>query len=147
MNPSALLADLRVSGFTIQPDGDTLIVSPASRLTDDLREAIRQTKPDLMALLWAENLREHFEERAAILECDGGLSRNEAEANARASTGLLARNLGLPWRALREALGDPDLPDTLTPVDGAAYGLPHWCVSPTGRAIRQGFFRHDQGTA
>ena len=57
------------SGFTIQPDGDTLIVSPASRLTDDLREAICQAKPDLMALLWAENLREHFEERAAILEC------------------------------------------------------------------------------
>ncbi len=146
MNPSALLAYLRVSGFTIQPDGDALIVSPASRLTDALREAIRQTKPDLMALLWAENLREHFEERAAILECDGGLSRNEAEANARASTGLLARNLGLPWRALREALGDPDLPDTLTPVDGAPYGLPHWCVSPTGRAMRQGVFRNNQGT-
>jgi hypothetical protein len=77
MNPSALLAHLRTSGFTIQPDGDTLIVSPASRLADDLREAICQAKPDLMALLWAENLREHFEERAAILECDGGLSRNE----------------------------------------------------------------------
>ena len=145
MTPRALLADLRTSGFTIEPDGDTLIVSPASRLSDDLREAIRQAKPDLMALLWAENLREHFEERAAILESDGGLSRDEAEANARASTGLLARNLGLPWRALREALGDPDLPDTLTPVDAAPYGLPRWCVSPTGRAMRQGVFRQDQG--
>lgn len=147
MTPRALLDHLRTLGFTIQPDGDMLIVSPASRLNDGLREAIIQAKPDLIALLWAENLREHFEKRAAILERDGGLSRNEAEANARASTGLLARNLGLPWRALREALRDPDLPDTLTPVDAAAYGLPNWCVSPTGRAIRQGLFRHDQGAA
>lgn len=147
MTPRALLDHLRTLGFTIEPDGDTLIVSPASRLTDALREAIRQAKPDVLALLWADSLREHFEERAAILECDGGLSRHEAEANARASTGLLARNLGLPWRALREAFGDPDLPDTLTPVDGSPYGLPQWCLSPTGRVIQQGVFRHDQGSS
>lgn len=85
-------------------------------------------------------------EQSQQLDLEGGLSRNAAEANARASTGLLARNLGLPWRALREAFGDPDLPDTLTPVDDAPYGLPQWCLSPTGRVIQQGVFRHDQGT-
>jgi hypothetical protein len=99
---------------------------------------IRERKADLRARLWAEVLLEYYEERAGILEHDGGLPRAEAEANARASTGLLARNLGLPWAALRLAFNDPALPDSPDPVDKPPYGLPTWCLSPANPANKQG---------
>ncbi|MGB9670678.1 MAG: hypothetical protein ACPLXR_05955 [Halothiobacillaceae bacterium] len=141
MNAAALLADLRAAGFALHPDGDRLIVSPASKLTPAQREAIREHKPGLLACLWAETLKEHFEERAAILEFDGGIPREEAEAAARASTGLLARNLGLPWAALRLALNDPALPDSPDPVDRPPYGLPAWCLTPNRKPVPQGAYR------
>jgi hypothetical protein len=100
---------------------------------------IRERKAVLLAYLWAEMLREHYEERAGILEHDGRLPRAEAEANARASTGLLARNLGLPWAALRLAFNDPALPDSHDPVDRPPYGLPAWCTTvwrPTFKGVR-----------
>ncbi|QIK38103.1 hypothetical protein GWK36_09015 [Caldichromatium japonicum] len=139
MHAADLLADLRAAGFDLLPDGDLLIVSPASRLTPAQREAIRAHKPGLLACLWGEMLREHFEERAAALK-RGGLPREEAEANARASTGLLARNLGLPWAALRLALSDPALPDSPDPVDRPPYGLPAWCLTPDHKPVQQGVF-------
>ncbi len=47
---------------------------------------------------WASNLdeaaREHFEERAAIREFDGGLSRRDAEQAAMAETVLWLRQRG-----------------------------------------------------
>lgn len=138
-----LLTDLRARGFTLTLDGEALIVHPASRLTDADRGRIRAAKPALLACLWAETLREHFEERAAILEHDGGLPREEAEASARASIGLLARNLGLPWAALRLVFDDPALPDTPDPVDRPPYGLPAWCLTPDRQPCRQGSISHD----
>ncbi len=49
-----LLADLRAAGFSLVAEGDRLLVSPASRLTDELRRTIREHKPDLLACLRAE---------------------------------------------------------------------------------------------
>jgi hypothetical protein len=138
MNAAHLLADLRAQGFEVTPDGKALIVRPASRLSDTLKEAVRAAKADLLVCLWAEMLREHYEERAAILEHDGGLPRAEAEVSARASTGLLARNLGLPWAALRLAFNDPALPDSPDPVDKPPYGLPAWCLGPDRKPCKQG---------
>jgi hypothetical protein len=147
MNAAHLLADLRAQGFEVTPDGKALIVRPASRLSDTLKEAVRAAKNDLLACLWAEMLREHYEARAAILEHDGGLPRTEAEANARASTGLLARNLGLSWAALRLALNDLALPDSPDPVDRPPYGLPAWCLSPDRKPYKQGKHDHHQGVS
>jgi hypothetical protein len=144
MNAAHLLADLRAQGFEVTPDGKALIVRPASRLSDTLKEAVRAAKNDLIAYLWAEMLREHYQERAGILEHDGGLPRAEAEASARASAGLLARNLGLPWAALRLALDDPALPDSHDPVDRPPYGLPAWCTTPDRKPCRQGGYRYEQ---
>ncbi len=88
--------------------GDHLQVSPASLLTDPLRAAIREHKAGLLALVTVcpQPLEitpetplttecsagcEAFEERAAIMEFDGGLPRAEAELAARDCLGC--RNL------------------------------------------------------
>ncbi|MGH8565662.1 MAG: hypothetical protein ACREXW_16840 [Gammaproteobacteria bacterium] len=70
----------------------------------------------------AEDLKEFFEERAAILEYDAGLPRSDAELEAGRLTATLARNRGYLWHSLRAALaGYPALltvlPDTPGPVD------------------------------
>jgi hypothetical protein len=86
-----LLSDLARRGFTLAPDGDGIRVCPASRLTEDLREAVRQHKPELLALLRSPppsldalpaDWRDTWEERAAIMEYDGELPRERAEALA-----------------------------------------------------------------
>jgi hypothetical protein len=46
-----LLTRWRRAGFTLRADGDRLLVAPASELTDELRDELRQAKPKLMALL------------------------------------------------------------------------------------------------
>ena len=61
-------------GVTLTPRGDRLHVdAPAGTLTLALRAALRTHKAALLDLL------EAFEERAAIAEYCGGLSRVEAE--------------------------------------------------------------------
>ena len=93
-----------------------------------------------------EDLREHWAERAAILEYDAGLPRAQAEDEASVMTATLARNRGYPWRALRLALAErPDLaaqvPDTLDPVDQLLWGVPRLAILPTRRVIPQGRVR------
>lgn len=46
-----LLGDLSRDGFTIRLDGERLVVAPASRLTADLREQIREFRADILELL------------------------------------------------------------------------------------------------
>ena len=87
MSPPDLLHHLRGAGLvlTLTPDGG-LHVAPRSALTDDHRAAIRAGRDALvLALLAAEREAdtEAFEERAAIMQFDGGLSRAEAEAAVR----------------------------------------------------------------
>jgi len=51
MRARELLQRLRLEGFGLTVDGDRLIVTPASALTDDRRLQIRLHKPELLALL------------------------------------------------------------------------------------------------
>lgn len=51
MGARDLLDDLRGSGFSVTAEGEKLVVSPWSKLTDDMLDALRKAKPDLMALL------------------------------------------------------------------------------------------------
>jgi hypothetical protein len=145
MTPEAIVTELRTAGVRLTPgeNGGVRVAGDKAALERWL-PVIREHKHALLAYLWAEMLREHYEERAGILEHDGGLPGTEAEANARASTGLLARNLGLPWAALRLAFNDPALPATHDPVDRPPYGLPAWCLSPDRKPCRQGGYRYEQ---
>lgn len=52
--PRMLLISLRSAGFTLRAESGKLIVSPASQLTPEQRDAIVANKPALMALVQAE---------------------------------------------------------------------------------------------
>ncbi|MCF7977641.1 MAG: hypothetical protein K9L82_06435 [Chromatiaceae bacterium] len=110
-NAAALLHDLETAGVHVDLDHDRLKVTGdrqaiASRLTE-----IRACKADLLALLQAANepdgthqadLDELTEERAALLEFDGGFSRTEAEQIAR---GVHADYIGHLMKQERDRCG------------------------------------------
>lgn len=76
MSVGMLIQEIRNHGLEIDAiDGD-LHVRPRERITDALRQIIRMQKTTLVDFL------EAHEERAAIMEFDGGMSRQEAEVAA-----------------------------------------------------------------
>lgn len=83
MSAHDLLLHLRNAGFRLDVVDDKLLVAPASRLSDVQRTGIRAHLAELITTLDAEYEREAFEERAAIMEFDGGMTRPEAESAAR----------------------------------------------------------------
>jgi hypothetical protein len=93
----ALLATLRSRGNQVTAEaGGRLAVAGGQPLTDDLRDAIRASKSDLLDVLAGET--ELFEERASIREYDSGLIRTTAERLARLDVEriLKAAALGAP---------------------------------------------------
>jgi hypothetical protein len=51
MSPAEFLAELARLGFTLTQEGAGIRITPADRLTEDLRRTIRAHKADLLALL------------------------------------------------------------------------------------------------
>lgn len=51
MAPFTLYQELYHAGLLLSADGEKLLVTPADKLTDELRSAIRQHKPELIELL------------------------------------------------------------------------------------------------
>jgi virulence-associated protein VagC len=49
-----LLADLAGAGLSVIADGDRLVIRPASKLTDGMRAALRNSKREVLALLATE---------------------------------------------------------------------------------------------
>ena len=90
MTPTELRQALRRADLVLDVSGSALLVTPAARLTDALRSHIRAHKDALIDLVLIEG--EAFEERAAIMEFDGGMTRPEAEAAARAVIAYARRN-------------------------------------------------------
>ena len=78
MTPDAasLLRELRDHGIELEIVGHRLRYRPKSAVTPELRERMAACQEGLLALI------EQLEERAAIMEFDGGLSRAEAERQA-----------------------------------------------------------------
>jgi hypothetical protein len=54
MGARDVLDDLAQAGLTVSSEGASLVVRPASLLTDDLRAQVRDTKQELLALLKAD---------------------------------------------------------------------------------------------
>jgi hypothetical protein len=76
-------------GIRVDIDGTDLVLDAPAAPPDDVLDLLRQHKLGILELLrarddvWStEDWQAHFEERAAIGEFDGGLSRREAEALA-----------------------------------------------------------------
>ena len=86
MDPVALLAEAEAGGLNVFADGDRIVVRGPKNAEHDLVTALLNRKPELMPVLraFAAEEQERFEERAAIAEHDGKLSRAEAEQVARA---------------------------------------------------------------
>jgi hypothetical protein len=102
MNALELLRGLEARGVVLTPQSGKLIVdAPAGVLTAVDRDLLRRLKPDLLAILESggqddlplpdagltpddlpPDWHELWEERAAIMEFDGGLPREQAEALA-----------------------------------------------------------------
>ncbi len=57
MGARELLSDLAGAGLSVKADGDRLVIRPASKLTDPMRAALRDAKPELLALLLGRTMR------------------------------------------------------------------------------------------
>ncbi len=90
MRAHDLLLNLRSAGFRLEAVENKLFVVPASRLSEANRAEVRAHVGELLLLIDAEY--EAFEERAGIMEFDGGMSRSEAEAAARIVIDRARRN-------------------------------------------------------
>ena len=89
MSAAAVLRAARAAGVELAIDGNDLLLEAASEPPAVVLDELSRHKAEIVALLrgerdsWsAEDWRSFFEERAAITEFDGGLSRTEAEAQA-----------------------------------------------------------------
>ena len=76
MNAADVLDTLHRLGLCVSVRGQNIRVAPKAAITNEARELIRAHKAALLPVLAA---REAAQERAAILEYDGGLSRPSAE--------------------------------------------------------------------
>jgi TubC N-terminal docking domain len=79
MGARDLLNGLAGAGLTLKVEGDRLLIRPASKLTDDLRHALRSAKPELLALL-ADDAERSARTRARLLRW--GWPADEADAMA-----------------------------------------------------------------
>jgi len=94
---SELLAELHALGVELKADGETVRFRPRQKVTPELLARIKADKPAMLALLetqptaarllevaagWRAEWREAWEERAGIMEFDGGLPRAVAEDRA-----------------------------------------------------------------
>lgn len=99
MTVETMIDDLLGKGVTLECCGDKLRVRGPALVVSAMEDDLRIRKPEILAALaqaWARkaaaallasvkdhelraDLRYQFEERAAICECDGGMSRAEAE--------------------------------------------------------------------
>lgn len=81
MTPQALLTTCTQAGVILKWDGNSIKARGEERAISTLLPILRSHKAELHAYFEAEQ-RDYYEERAAIAQYDGGLSRGDAEAQA-----------------------------------------------------------------
>ncbi len=138
MTVRSLVREVEELGGHLIAAGDRLRVSAPHPLPDHLVQELRRHKPELLSFLRApawtsEDWQTFYGEREAILECDGGVPRTEAEGQAYRDcvTEWLVRNPA-PSASDRCAwCGDADgLGSTIVPFWTGSHGhtwLHHGC--------------------
>ena len=113
------LSQIKDAGFdvVIMNDGG-LAVAPASKLTPVWREFVKSNKPEIFNQLSGaqllQDIRERVEERAAIMEFDGGLSRKDAEQAAAAAIRVYCyRVTDKPSSELSVIMPNTELPEAI----------------------------------
>lgn len=97
-----LLDDMARAGFTIEADADRLVIRPASKLNDELRETLREVKSDLLAALRSRRRKRPY----ALTKAEAGT------AHARPwSASAIARFSGRLGLALRRGFSGGDADD------------------------------------
>lgn len=81
---TSIIERLHAAGLQVEAIDGRLRVTPASRITPEITDTIKRHKAEIVAELSAPTPTfpsedQFFEERAAIREYDGGLSREDAE--------------------------------------------------------------------
>lgn len=91
MSAADALAAARTAGLDLRVDGQDLVLNAPAQPPQTILELLAQHKAGVIAILraqdddWpADEWRAFYDERAAIAEFDGGLSRQAAEALAHA---------------------------------------------------------------
>jgi len=88
VSAAALVRRAIDAGIVLRVRGERLLLSGDSRPNEDLLQTLRTEKPAVLAYLRGLALRTEedwsafYDERAGIMEFDGGLPRTEAEAKA-----------------------------------------------------------------
>ncbi|MFN7186282.1 MAG: hypothetical protein ACK5R5_02085 [Alphaproteobacteria bacterium] len=82
MTPHDIVATCTQSGVVLAWDGLKIKASGEEHNVTQLLPILKTHKAELLAYFAEEAARDFYEERAAILEYDAGLSREEAEAQA-----------------------------------------------------------------
>jgi len=89
VSASQALRAARDAGIHLEVEGDDLLLEAPAPPPTAVLDALSRHKAEIVRILhpakdgWsAEDWRLYFEERAAVAEFDGGLSRDEAEAQA-----------------------------------------------------------------
>lgn len=104
MTAAALVRSAVAAGMRIRANGDNLVLSGPVRPDAHVLQALRAVKPEVLdylkgLALWDEDdWAAPYDERAGIMEFDGGLSRAESEARAKEEVKSL--------RGLVEDIGD-----------------------------------------
>ncbi len=98
MNVADLLSRVQALGIRLSVQGDALAFEGRREtITPELLDQLRSCKPLLLALLETptspdiESAREWRQERAAIMEFDGGLDRVDAEREAQRRVSICGR--------------------------------------------------------
>ena len=89
MNAAKALRTARAAGVELRLDGDDLVLSADSKPPAAVLDALSLHKAEIVAMLrpgpdgWsAEDWQAYYDERAGVIEFDGGLPRAQAEAQA-----------------------------------------------------------------
>jgi hypothetical protein len=102
----ALIARVREAGVELLLEGKQLGYRPAPRLPDELLAELVEQRDAVVASL-ASDAEYEFEERAAILEFDAGMSRAEAERRAREMVNARSATSGPNPRNHRQGVTAP----------------------------------------
>lgn len=94
MGARDLLAELAGAGLSVTVDGGNLVIRPRELLTDDLRNAVKANKPDLLTIL-----------KAPAMPPADAASDDQAQAAAEATAMLLKRlrRVGLDAESAEQA--------------------------------------------
>ena len=97
MGAAELLRDLSGAGFALIAVDGKLLVTPASRLTDRLRDELRACKPQLIDLLTLQTHHSHPAEGCRCNDCRHLLPRGTCARPIEAGLITAAEGYGLAW--------------------------------------------------